>query len=157
MTALYRPKPARPPKGGDRCDRVRRRGFIGLLTGAAVRPFAGVSARRACVTAIHGLETALNGVQFQRWSRPVASRLAIDRGRAAPTAGSPLSCGVELSYSFRRAASDVDRISCGARAGGRPVQAPTKFDLGDQPERVAKPLGAAIRSVLGATAGEVTA
>jgi putative ABC transport system substrate-binding protein len=45
------------------------------------------------------------------------------------TAGGLMSYGIEDVDPFRRAASYIDRILRGERAGDLPVQAPTKFEL----------------------------
>jgi ABC-type uncharacterized transport system substrate-binding protein len=54
---------------------------------------------------------------------------AIYPSRSYAMAGGLLSYGVELAYVYRQAASYVDRILRGARAGDLPVQAPSKFEL----------------------------
>ena len=86
----------------------------------------------------------------------------IDRGRPKQRTnglcfardGGLLSYGNDQVDSFRRAASYVDRILRGEKAGDLPVQLPTKFEMVLN-LKTAKALGLTIPAILQATADEV--
>jgi putative ABC transport system substrate-binding protein len=71
---------------------------------------------------------------------------AIYPWREAGAAGGLISYGTNLAAVFHRAGTYVGKILKGARPADLPVEQPTKFELGDQPEdrKGARPHGAAL-------------
>ncbi|MGQ0524350.1 MAG: ABC transporter substrate-binding protein [Betaproteobacteria bacterium] len=75
-------------------------------------------------------DPVING-HFRRISELAAKHRigSIASYRQYPEAGGLMSYGRDLSDSFRRAASYVDKILKGARAGDLPIEQPTKFEM----------------------------
>jgi putative tryptophan/tyrosine transport system substrate-binding protein len=74
--------------------------------------------------------------------------------RSFAVSGGLLSYGTDVADTYRRAASDVDRIFHGVKPADLPVQAPTKFELVIN-LKTAKALGLTVPQSLLATADEV--
>ena len=73
---------------------------------------------------------------------------AVYGNRIYPVAGGLISYGADLIDQSRRAADYVDRILKGEKPADLPVQAPTKYETGDQPQdrQGARPDDTAVRA-----------
>jgi putative tryptophan/tyrosine transport system substrate-binding protein len=161
MTAIYNPETA--PYGAQflRWNKSVASSLDIDLAAAPIRDEAGIKAALAALGREPGGGLMVLPDAFNSIHRHLIVALAAERGvpaiypgRAYPMAGGLISYGVELPYLFRQAASYVDRILRGARAGELPVQTPTKFELVIN-LKAAKSLGVDIPSALLATADEV--
>jgi putative tryptophan/tyrosine transport system substrate-binding protein len=161
VTAIYNPETA--PYGAQflRWNKSVASSLDIDLAATPIRDEAGINAAIAALGREPGGGLMVLPDAFSSIHRHLIVALAAERrvpaiypGRAYPMAGGLISYGVELPYLFRQAASYVDRILRGARAGELPVQTPTKFELVIN-LKAAKSLGVDIPSALLATADEV--